>query len=175
MYKTDLPVVMILMAAAVIIVIYFLVRTYHVAAKAKSSHRGIEITYDDGTKKKIAFEFHKVAVSPSLVLFLRDHKLYIAKITPFGIGEPVEFKTQERPVAVHTFESNVYYEAKSGGIYIIHEADVRTSMTSMEGTASVIVDGDKILAYELVGEFSETASQIKDGSSIANFTIRILK
>lgn len=175
----DMPVVMILMAAAIIIVAYFLVHTYFAREKAdkdaKDLQRGIEITYDSGMKKKIAFEFSKVAVSPSLVLFLRDNKLYIAKITPFGISAPVEFKTQEKPITIHTFEDNVYYESKSGGIYIIREAEAVTTITSMKGAASIVVDGDKILAYKLVGNFSRDAAEIEDGSLIADFTIRILK
>lgn len=170
---------MILMAAAIIIVIYFLVHTYNVREKAtkdaQDRQRGIEITYDDGVKKKITFEFSKVAVSPSLVLFLKDNRLYIAKITPFGISAPVEFKTRERPIAIHTFEDNVYYETKSGEVYIVRESDSATSISTMEGTASIIVNGDKILAYKSIGEFSGAASEIRDGSLIANFTIRILK
>lgn len=175
----DMLVVMILMAAALIIVAYFLVHTYFAREKAdkdaKDLQRGIEITYDSGLKKKIAFEFSKVAVSPFLVLFLQDNKLYIAKITQFGINAPVEFKTQEKPVAIHTFNNNIYYETKSGNIYIVREAEAGTSMTGMKGTASIIVDGDKILAYKLVGDFGDAATEIEDGSLIADFTIRILK
>lgn len=175
----DMPVVMILMAAAIIIVAYFLVHTYFAREKAdkdaKDLQRGIEITYDSGVKKKITFEFSKVAVSPSLVLFLKDNKLYIAKITPFGISAPVEFKTQEKPVVIHTFKDNVYYETKSGNIYIIREAEVGTSMTGMKGTASIVIDGDKILAYRLIDNFDGAATEIEDGSLIADFTIRILK
>ena len=175
----DMAVALILMAAAIIIVAYFLVHTYIMREKADKDanelQRGIEITYDSGTKKKIAFAFSKVAVSPSLVLFLRDHKLYIAKITPFGISAPVEFKTKEKPVAIHTFEDNIYYESRSGDIYIIREAEAVTAIASMKGTASVVVDGDKILAYKSVGDFSGVATEIEDGSLIANFSVRILK